>query len=72
MAKIPLSVVILTKNEELRISDCVKSVLGWVDEVIVVDDELTDRTREVAQKLGAKVFTCKMDIEGKHRNWAYS
>ncbi len=70
--KVPLSVVILTKNEEKRIADCINSVSDWADEVIVVDDESTDNTREIAKSLGAKVFVRKMDIEGRHRNWAYS
>ncbi len=70
--KVPVSVVILTKNEEEKIEDCLKSVWGWVDEIIVVDDESTDRTREIASKYADRVLVKKMDIEGKHRNWAYS
>jgi glycosyltransferase involved in cell wall biosynthesis len=67
-----LSVVILTKNEEERIERCLRSVLGWADEIIIVDDESTDNTRQIAEDLGAKVFIKKTDIEGKHRNWAYA
>ena len=70
--KVKLSVVILTKNEEKRITDCINSVLGWVDEIIIVDDESSDNTREIAEKLGAKVLVKKMVVEGTHRNWAYS
>ena len=69
--KVPVSVVIISKNEEEHIANCIKSVQNWADEIIVVDDESTDRTVEIAKSLGAKVFTRKMDIEGKHRNWAY-
>lgn len=70
--KIPLSVVILAKNEESRITSCIKSVLGWAGEVVVVDDESRDKTVDIAKGLGAEVFTKKMDVEGRHRNWAYS
>lgn len=66
-----LSVVVITKNEGSRLADCLKSV-DWADEIIVVDDESTDNTVEVARAHGAKVFERKMDIEGKHRNYAYS
>jgi glycosyltransferase involved in cell wall biosynthesis len=69
MAK--LSVVILTKNEESCIADCLESV-KWVDEIIVVDDESMDRTPEIVKQFGARIFFRKMDIEGKHRNWAYA
>ena len=70
MNKTPLSVVVITKNEAGRLADCLKSV-DWAEEIIVVDDESTDGTVELARSLGAKVFGRKMDIEGKHRNYAY-
>jgi len=69
---IPLSVVIITKNEEKNIEDCLKSVYGWAEEIIVVDDESQDKTRQIAKKYTDKIFVRKMDIEGRHRNWAYS
>ncbi|MCM8770315.1 MAG: glycosyltransferase family 2 protein [Candidatus Omnitrophica bacterium] len=69
--KIPLSVVILTKNEEARISECLESVKS-ADELIVVDDFSTDKTVEIAQRYTDKIFLRKMDIEGRHRNWAYT
>ena len=69
--KIPLTVVVLTKNEEACIAECLDSV-KWADEVIVADDESTDRTVEIARRYTAKVFIKKMDVEGRHRNWAYA
>ena len=70
-AKIPLSVVILAKNEAARIAECIRSV-PWADEVLVVDDESTDETVRLAESLGARVVRRKMDIEGRHRNWAHA
>jgi (heptosyl)LPS beta-1,4-glucosyltransferase len=69
--KIPVSVVVLTKNEESCIAKCLESVVKWADEVIVVDDESSDKTVEIVKKYTGNVFFRKMDIEGKHRNWAY-
>ncbi|MFH1202691.1 MAG: glycosyltransferase family 2 protein [Candidatus Omnitrophota bacterium] len=71
MNKIPLSVVILTKNEEKNIAECLESVYNWADEIIVIDDESRDNTLEIVRKFTNRVFTRKMDIEGCHRNWAY-
>ncbi|MCU0565499.1 MAG: glycosyltransferase family 2 protein [Oculatellaceae cyanobacterium Prado106] len=51
----PLTVIILTKNEELFIDRCIRSV-SWADEILVLDSGSTDRTREIAQALGAKVY----------------
>lgn len=72
MSEIPLSIVIIAKNEEKRIKDCIESIVGWADEVIVIDDESNDRTEKIAKNLGATVLVKKMEIEGKHRNWAYA
>lgn len=71
MDRVPVSVVIIARNEEENIIDCINSVKGWADEVLVVDDESTDKTRKLAENLGARVLVRKMDIEGRHRNWAY-
>jgi len=52
--------------------DCLKSVVDWADEIVVVDDESTDRTAAIAGQYGAKIYHRKMDNEGIHRNWAYA
>ena len=72
MPKVPLSVVVITKNEEANIGECLGSVSGWADEIIVVDDESTDRTIEVVEDYADRIFHRKMENEGTHRNWAYS
>jgi len=69
--RIPLSVVVIAKNEEENIRDCLTSV-SWADEIIIVDDYSTDRTVAVAREFTDKVFQRKMDVEGTHRNYAYN
>lgn len=71
MMKAPVSVVIIAKNEERRLEDCLKSA-AWAQEIVVVDDMSTDRTVDIAKRYTDKIFQRKMDIEGKHRNYAYS
>lgn len=51
-----LSVVLATRNEETNIERCLNSVNGIADEMIVVDEYSTDKTGEIAEKLGAKVY----------------
>lgn len=70
--KCPITVVVITYNEEHNIEECLKSVADWADEIVIVDDESTDRTVELAKKYTDKIFTRKMDNEGRHRNWAYA
>ena len=72
MNKLPLSVVVITKNEEANIEKCFESVYGWADELVIVDDESKDRTVELAKKYTDRILHRKMDNEGKHRNWAYA
>jgi len=68
--KLPLSVVIITKNEETNLEKCILSVFDWAGEVIIVDDESSDKTVEIARRYTDRIYVKKMDIEGKHRNWA--
>lgn len=65
-----LSAIVLTKNEEGNIADCLKS-LSFCDEILVIDDNSTDKTTDIAKKLGAKVINRKLnnDFAGQ-RNFA--
>src|SRR5688572_27419155 len=56
MTKINLSVVLATFNEEKNIGACIESVKQIADEIIIVDGSSTDRTREIADALGATVI----------------
>lgn len=51
-----ISAVVLTKNEERNIKACLDS-LSFCDEVIVIDDESSDQTLDIAKRHGANVFT---------------
>lgn len=52
-----LSLCMIVKNEEDCIGRCLKSVEGVVDEIIIVDTGSTDRTVEICQSFGAKVYS---------------
>lgn len=66
---LPVSVVILTLNEEVNIAACLESC-AWCDDVHVLDSGSKDRTRELAESLGAKVYTNPFKSFGAQRNWA--
>lgn len=59
-----LSVVLATRNEEANIARCLESVKDIADEIIIVDEYSDDKTREIAEKLGAKV-----SLEPHHDNF---
>ncbi|MFZ5932587.1 MAG: glycosyltransferase family 2 protein [Patescibacteria group bacterium] len=62
-----ISAIVLTKNSEELIKDCLES-LKWANEIILVDDSSKDQTIEIAKSRGAKVFTFSGDFS-KKRNF---
>jgi glycosyltransferase involved in cell wall biosynthesis len=52
--KLPLSVYYITQNEEIRLPESLAKVVGWVDEIIVVDSGSTDKTKEIVESAGAR------------------
>ncbi|ANN66152.1 glycosyltransferase family 2 protein [Bordetella bronchialis] len=54
MSRVPVSVIVMTKNEERNIDKCLRALSDF-DEVFVVDSHSTDRTVEIATSLGARV-----------------
>ena len=64
-----LSVAIITYNEENNLDRCLESVKGISDEIVVVDSGSTDRTKEIAQKHGARVFTKEFQGHIEQKNF---
>lgn len=54
-----ISVIILTLNEEKHIERCIKSLQLFAKNIFIVDSYSTDRTVEIAESLGAKVYLNK-------------
>lgn len=67
-----ISAIIITKNEEENIERCLQSV-RWCDEIIVIDDRSTDKTSEIAKKIGAKVYVNPLNEDfAAQRNFGMS
>lgn len=58
---LPISVVIVAKNEAANLARCLASVQGWTAESVVVLNNTTDESEAVAKQAGARV---------EHREWA--
>ena len=54
-----ISVLILTFNEEQHIERCIRSLQSFAKEVFIIDSYSTDKTVEIAESLGAKVYQNK-------------
>lgn len=68
---LPVSLVVVTLNEEANIERCLRSV-PFASDIVVVDSFSTDRTAEIAQKLGANVLQEKWRGYGPQKAFAVS
>ena len=66
-----ISIIVITKDEEKNISDCLKSVEG-ADEIIVIDAESNDKTVELAKIFTDKIFTKKWEGYVPQKKYALS
>lgn len=64
-----VSVIILTKDEELDLPACLQA-LNWCNDIHVLDSNSTDRTQDIAREHGAGVWTHPFESFGKQRNYA--
>lgn len=55
-----ISALVITCNEERNIGTCLKT-LSFCDEILLIDDNSTDKTRKIAKALGATVFERSLD-----------
>jgi glycosyltransferase involved in cell wall biosynthesis len=69
-AQLPVSIVILTLNEERNLPACLASV-AKADDVVILDSGSTDRTVEIARTAGARVFTNPFRNFAQQRNHAH-
>ncbi len=51
-----VTAVIITKDEEAHLGDCLASVVDWVDEIVILDSGSSDRTKEIAEWHGARFY----------------
>lgn len=67
-----ITAIVLTKNEEKNIRECLKSI-SWCDEVIVIDDESTEKIVEISRRMDASVFVRPLDNNfSAQRNYGLS
>lgn len=65
-----ISTIILAYNEEIHIERCIRNAQKYAKEIFVVDSFSTDQTREIAEKLGAKVYQHEFRNYAAQFQWA--
>jgi glycosyltransferase involved in cell wall biosynthesis len=69
-SKVPVSIIIIAQNEEKNIGSCVQSLVGFFDDIWVIDSFSEDNTAAIAEGLGAKVLSHQFTHWAAQRNWA--
>ena len=64
-----ITAIILTKNEEVNIENCIKSVKNFVKRIVVIDSGSTDKTINIAKKHLADVFINEYLYYAQQFNW---
>ncbi|WP_225968921.1 glycosyltransferase family 2 protein [Carnobacterium sp. 1290_CSPC] len=64
-----ITVIILTKNEEKNIEDCLKSLKNFAKRIVIVDSGSTDKTIEIANKYNVDVYFHDFENYAKQFNW---
>lgn len=65
-----ITAIILTKNEEVNIVDCIRSISGIVKRIVVVDSFSNDKTVVLAKNEGAEVFQHPFENYARQYNYA--
>ena len=69
MSLLPISAVIITKNEAANIQRCIRALQQVASEVLIVDAHSTDDTVAIARKMGARVIQKKWEGYGINKNF---
>ena len=65
-----ITAIVLTKNEEKNLPECLKSLRGFAARVVVVDSGSTDATCDIARSAGAEVLVHPFETHARQFNWA--
>jgi glycosyltransferase involved in cell wall biosynthesis len=65
-----ISAVVITKNEELNIRECLET-LKWADEIVIIDSNSTDNTRAIASEFTQNIFSTYSDVFSEKRAMSF-
>lgn len=61
--------IILTKNEEINLPDCLASIKDFAERIIIIDSGSADRTVDIAKSCGADVYEHPFENYARQFNW---
>jgi glycosyltransferase involved in cell wall biosynthesis len=66
----PVTLMVLTFNEERNLRACLESVAGWAADIVVVDSGSTDGTVAIAAEYGARIARHPFETHARQWHWA--
>ncbi|MBI3591470.1 MAG: glycosyltransferase family 2 protein [Candidatus Melainabacteria bacterium] len=66
----PITIIILTYNEEKNIEACLNSVCSFAKEIFIVDSYSTDKTLEIAKRYTNNIYQHSFETQARQFNWA--
>lgn len=67
-SELPISILILTLDEEINLPGCFKSI-SWCDDIVILDSYSQDKTKSIAEQHGARVKQRQFDNYAAQRNY---
>ena len=71
-SRLPISAIVMTRDEERNLEACLQSIAGFVDEIFVVDSFSTDRTEQIARKYTPNFVQHGWENYARQFGWALS
>lgn len=71
-AKLPITVVVLTINDEAHLPELLDTVVPYVEDVFIVDSRSTDRTVDIALERGVKIVQRPFTTPPDQYQWAFT
>jgi glycosyltransferase involved in cell wall biosynthesis len=68
--RVPVTLLVLTFNEERNLAALLDSVSGWAAEMVIIDSGSTDRTVAIAEEYGARIVTHPFETHARQWHWA--
>lgn len=68
--KLPVSAIVLTRDEQLNLPSCLESIHNFVSEIIIVDSFSTDSTTEIASQYTNKIYQHEFINQARQFKWA--
>lgn len=66
---VDITAIVLTKNEEQNITECINSIKDFARRIVVIDSGSTDKTVFLAKELGADIYVHKFENYARQFNW---